>query len=110
MVDAIIAVMIWFTLVHPHLERAFSVSTQLNQYLTGADSSMSHIMNMLQIELTGYNSFVQNEALKVMPFERQKRVIIEPQRQVRLKVIVTRELSYNVWQLITAQFWSHMPS
>ena len=99
MVDAVMAVMIWFTLVHLHLESAFSVSTQLNQYLTGADSSVTHNMvNLLQIELTGYNSFVQNEALKVMPSERQNRVIIQLQRQVRLEVIEQEQENFPTIQ------------
>ena len=94
MVDAVMAVMIWFTLESP-----FSVSTQLNEYLTGADSSVTHdIMNLLQIQLTGYNSFVQNEALKVMRSERQNRVIIQPQRQVRLEVIEQEQENFPTIQ------------
>ena len=53
MVDAVMAVMIWFTLVHLHLAMCnYQHLVELGR------SSMSHIMNLLQIELTGYNSFV----------------------------------------------------
>ena len=65
MVNALMAVMIWFTVVHLHLAMCnYQHLVELGR------SSMSYMVNLLQIESTGYDFFDQSEALKVMPAER----------------------------------------